>query len=415
MNMQNWMASLEPKQSIAWVSIPGTHESGAIPESVSQSQCQYHSIRDQLDLGIRFLDIRLKEDGLDKPLRVVHGPSDQELTFASVLVDVYNFLEQHKTEFVLMNVQKYDEHTRGAFSTKFDAEVRNNESKWFFEARIPTVGEARGRIVLIRANGKGQAWESTKGIPWNGHDVNGELGFGIKENGFFSTQNRWYLIATSNKKIWIEQNIKKIAYPPDIRKSKTEDEIKTSRDSEKILLNFLSSTWGESLRLHAVKINQTIFEFLKDQKEPPRRYCLGVMPMDFAGNVDGFISEIVKRNILNGARVRDQRGVNNGAVYLVLDGKLRGIPRTAYEALFKDWESIINYPDLDRFAIEKDLSEHACLAKVEGTKDAFLLLDGEKRLISSSDVFDWYGFDEHKVNEKTADELEAIPTGKPLD
>lgn len=404
MNMNNWMARLDSKQSITRVSIPGTHESGAMQEGPC-SKCQDRSIKDQLELGIRFLDIRLADDDLNKPLRVTHGTDDQKLTFSSVLSQVYEFLDKNKTEFVLMNVQMFREHSEGYFSRKFDEEVGRHEDKWFFGPKIPkNISEVRGRIVLIRADGGDQGWSSNRGLAWEGHDIDGESGFDIDAKGSFSTQNRWY-VSREAKKTWIIQNIDKI---PVLADKRDKEKLKETRDSEKILINFLSFVSPGSIAIHygALAINRAIFEKIKGK---PKNHCLGVMPMDFAGNTAGFIEEIIKHNTLDGMRIRDEP---TGAVYLVLDGVLRHIPDVpTYENLFIDWDNITHCSDLDGYTIGEPLSKEVSLAK--GTLDGkvFLLLKEEKRWISSPDVFEWYGFSLLKIQSLPADKLEAIPTG----
>lgn len=186
MDMNNWMADLDSTQSIAKVSIPGTHESGAILEGITGSQCQNLSISDQLAKGIRFLDIRLALDSSGKPLRVTHGSADQNLTFEQVLMDVFRFLKQNPSEFVLMNVQKHYEYKEGSLSAMFNEMVNSynlsGQNYWFVKKEIPKVSEVRKRIVLIRAydNKTKKGWLSDLGIPWNGFSING-----VSENDFF--------------------------------------------------------------------------------------------------------------------------------------------------------------------------------------------------------------------------------------
>ena len=55
----NWMSGIKNGTKLSEVSIPGTHESCA-RFGGSASQCQWFSITQQLNRGIRFLDVRCK-------------------------------------------------------------------------------------------------------------------------------------------------------------------------------------------------------------------------------------------------------------------------------------------------------------------------------------------------------------------
>jgi len=57
----NWMASLNSGLYLSQFSIPGTHETMALYESLSgTAKCQNLSLSSQLDAGVRFVDIRCR-------------------------------------------------------------------------------------------------------------------------------------------------------------------------------------------------------------------------------------------------------------------------------------------------------------------------------------------------------------------
>lgn len=117
-------------------------------------------------------------------------------------------------------------------------------------------------------------------------------------------------------------------------------------------------------------------------------------------------------SVPDGNRVNDQ---SNGRVYLAMDGALRYIPNPAtYNNLFKNWDNITNFPNLQKFLIGTPLTEGASLVK--GTPDGkvFLLLQGGKRWILSPAVFDKYGFSWEAIKTLSAEELNAIPNGAHL-
>ena len=71
----DWMASLDDATAINALTIPGTHDSGAL-HSIADAvgKCQTLNIAEQMEMGVRFLDIRLQIT--DNKLRIVHSIVD---------------------------------------------------------------------------------------------------------------------------------------------------------------------------------------------------------------------------------------------------------------------------------------------------------------------------------------------------
>ena len=102
-----WISYIPDDKLISQLSIPGTHDSGTYnckwDQLCDASQCQSWSIFDQLQAGIKFLDLRINTDG--STLSIGHGP----FTFSSLftaLSDVKRFLDENPTEFVILSFQK---------------------------------------------------------------------------------------------------------------------------------------------------------------------------------------------------------------------------------------------------------------------------------------------------------------------
>ena len=75
-----WMSQVEDNYNIVDLSIPGTHDSGATHSIFDVAgKCQELSIKSQLNIGVRFLDIRLQL--VNDDLNVVHSFVDQNLKF----------------------------------------------------------------------------------------------------------------------------------------------------------------------------------------------------------------------------------------------------------------------------------------------------------------------------------------------
>ena len=150
-SLNNWMGVVADQTSIAAMSIPGTHDSGATKEPVSgTAKCQNLSIADQLNAGVRYLDVRCRH--IDNAFAIHHGAIYQNLNFNDVLNACINFLNSNPTETIIMSVK--EEHTPSnntrTFEQTFDTYVQQNPAKWDLGNNIPTLGSIRGKIRLLR-------------------------------------------------------------------------------------------------------------------------------------------------------------------------------------------------------------------------------------------------------------------------
>ncbi|WP_372806103.1 phosphatidylinositol-specific phospholipase C [Pontiella sp.] len=147
----NWMGSVDGAVALSLLSIPGTHNSAALHEPFpGTAKCQLLSLSAQLDAGVRFLDMRCRH--MNDAFALYHGSVDQHQRFDEALSTVYAFLENNPTECVVMGVTgvRGGSNTTRTFEETFDAYVAKNPDKWRLSATIPTLGEARGKIVLLR-------------------------------------------------------------------------------------------------------------------------------------------------------------------------------------------------------------------------------------------------------------------------
>ncbi len=150
----DWMGFLDDDLSLSELSIPGTHDSGALYEPLGgTAKCQNLTIAEQLNAGIRFLDIRCRH--IDNAFTIHHGQVYQNMNFDDVLNAVIGFLNAHPSECVLMSVkEEYDPsgNTR-SFEATFDSYVQKNPGKWYLGGAVPSLSEVKGKIVLLRRFG----------------------------------------------------------------------------------------------------------------------------------------------------------------------------------------------------------------------------------------------------------------------
>jgi 1-phosphatidylinositol phosphodiesterase len=154
-NNSDWMKALDDSASLNSLTIPGTHDSGAL-HSIAQisGKCQSLSIKEQLKVGVRFLDIRLQL--VNNELKVVHSFVDQITDFDDVLSDMVEFVRDNKTEFLLVSIKE------DADAKRSDINFKDAVEKMLMEypevncsTSLPeTVKDARGGIhILARYNG----------------------------------------------------------------------------------------------------------------------------------------------------------------------------------------------------------------------------------------------------------------------
>ncbi len=147
----NWMTPVGGNVLLSQLTIPGTHDSGAMHEPVfGTAKCQDLTISEQLAAGVRFLDIRCRH--YEDSFVIHHGSIYQNLNFDDVLTTCQTFLAANPGETIIMSVkEEYDAvgNTR-TFANTFNAYVNSYPGLWNLTTGIPTLGSARGKIVLVR-------------------------------------------------------------------------------------------------------------------------------------------------------------------------------------------------------------------------------------------------------------------------
>ncbi len=188
----SWMRDIPDDAPLTTLSLPGTHDSCSVDGLLGLGKTQNLDLTDQLNKGIRFLDIRLAHyrDNLFVHHDVVHmGKS-----YADVLTICSSFLRQYPSETILMSVKnedRFDSHLGRFAPSEVFGKFRGDRTNWavrsssfehafqartwqhvedeslFYNLPIPrpngasattnpalttetTLGEVRGKIVLLR-------------------------------------------------------------------------------------------------------------------------------------------------------------------------------------------------------------------------------------------------------------------------
>jgi hypothetical protein len=104
--LPDWMRGLPDDRLASQVSIPGTHDSATFPCDYHRPchiyQCQSLPFLQQLNNGVRFLDLRVNSQ---QPLSLGHMAIEY-LPFAEATADIARFLRAHPSEFLILAFQR---------------------------------------------------------------------------------------------------------------------------------------------------------------------------------------------------------------------------------------------------------------------------------------------------------------------
>lgn len=209
----DWMAALDDATPLNQIILPGTHDSATkYVQLAFFSKCQALDIAGQLDAGFRYLDIRLGADD-SGGFKLMHGFTNCKsglfsgpLSLEGVLQPCYAFLDAHPTETVIFAVkQEHGDESAADFETQLDACVQKSADHWLLTDSIPTLGQARGKLVLMRRYDDEAGLGAAAGIPllWenqNGHDDvslstaahdNGSYTLYVQDRYEYGAEDKW--------------------------------------------------------------------------------------------------------------------------------------------------------------------------------------------------------------------------------
>ena len=181
-NAANWIEkTINENTPIRNINLPGTHDSAAINSWIHTPwACHYTSILEQLNGGIRLLDIRLKvkRDAQNAYyFQTCHGnlPGGEFEPFISVLDVCSSFVSSHSGEFIAMSLKIDDWNGNGDHQKDvFDSlkSVLSNYSS-ICDFRDYLLKEVKGKIMIINRLGSalfGPVWD------WKDNDTFRPLG-----------------------------------------------------------------------------------------------------------------------------------------------------------------------------------------------------------------------------------------------
>ncbi len=149
---KSWMNKISGSKTVDSISIPGTHDSGADVSPAGWVGTQDMSIINQLNAGIRFLDIRCRH--ISNIFTIHHGSFYLNKNFDDVLQMVTQFLSQNPSEIVLMRVK--EEHNPESNTRSFEETFKTyyykySEFFWIYNNNDnPTLDMLRRKIVVLQ-------------------------------------------------------------------------------------------------------------------------------------------------------------------------------------------------------------------------------------------------------------------------
>ncbi|MFE4451873.1 phosphatidylinositol-specific phospholipase C [Streptomyces sp. NPDC056796] len=255
--VQDWMGGIPDATPLRNLTIPGSHDSGA-RFGGPWTECQNTTIAEQLNSGIRFLDVRCRITG--DSFAIHHGASYQNMMFGDVLIACRDFLRQRPSETVLMRVkQEYSEESDAAFRRIFDdyLDGRGWRSLFHLGSTLPDLGGARGGVVLLADNG---------GLP----------GVRYADPAVFDIQDD-YMAEPFAKYPKIEAQFRKASQQPG-----------------KLFMNYVSTAALMPPRWNADRLNPQVHAFLDGTAAGWTG--LGIVPLDYPATRSGLVESLIRHN-----------------------------------------------------------------------------------------------------------------------
>ena len=165
----SWMKSIPDTALLSEVNLPATHDTGAmavvqdmngILDNTSITKCQKYYFEEQLATGVRSFDIRCNATSSAKTVddvMIIHGNSiiqcydryGNVLTLGNILSLSRQFLNAQPSETIILLI-KPDDGTHEDLARTLKAYVEKYPDLFWQSDTVPTMRQARGKIVMLR-------------------------------------------------------------------------------------------------------------------------------------------------------------------------------------------------------------------------------------------------------------------------
>ncbi|MFJ7208791.1 phosphatidylinositol-specific phospholipase C [Streptomyces sp. NPDC098789] len=267
----DWMGKLPGSTPLIRLTIPGTHDSWCTDPAngTKWAQTQNWGVPEQLERGIRFLDIRLNGlQGAPNEFGLYHGSAYQGHRFQDVLEACRNHFKKYPGETVIMRVKNEnsggqalsDEEFRRRFNYYLD--TMGYRSLVWTAPSWPTLGQVRSKIVIAAdfANDWGiLSWDSNKA---------------------FNIQDDWNTTNFTKSATIIKQF----------------DNAWWNQDSSQMFVNFTSYSGGNWPQQNAKLTLPDVLKYVDARKT--EKIHFGIVPMDFPDFYPDIVRLLVQKNFL---------------------------------------------------------------------------------------------------------------------
>lgn len=181
-NHADWMGGIPDNSFLTSLSIPGTHDTMTYSVRDQVRQCHNRNLTVQLNSGVRYLDIRGRL--ANNLIEIYHAETYTGYNYEYVLVEVFNFLESHPSETVIVRMKEESTAINSTISYEdaFLYYLWNNTAtakgaqKHYYllpegesYAPIPRLGDLRGKVFFLQNFPSSVA--SRYGIGWETSDM----------------------------------------------------------------------------------------------------------------------------------------------------------------------------------------------------------------------------------------------------
>lgn len=124
-------------------------------------------------------------------------PWSDALELDAVLTQLYSFLIKHLSETILFVVKQEGSGDIALFQKTLQQYIARNSEMWLLTDQVPTLGEARGKIVLFRRYVDNAGLNTQSGIALNWNDQGGSefqasyMEKGVRAGVTFYIQDRY--------------------------------------------------------------------------------------------------------------------------------------------------------------------------------------------------------------------------------
>lgn len=149
---EKWLNYINDTVRLTKLAIPGSHDSGTV--GMPDLYCtQNVSIGEQLDLGVRYFDIRVHKN--EDKLTIFHGGYKKGADFYGILDNINDFMTENPSEFLVLDFQHFSgdsqDAVRQALMDKgiINRAVKNTSGKSDLDyIDSLTVGDVRGKVII---------------------------------------------------------------------------------------------------------------------------------------------------------------------------------------------------------------------------------------------------------------------------